>query len=65
MEEAESAGLWTLQASVFLENTASLALHRQAGFRVVGTRERIRLMTHGPHTGSWRDTVLLERRTRD
>lgn len=62
VEEATVAGMWTLQASVFPENAASLALHEHAGFRVVGTRERIGLMTHGPHAGSWRDTVLLERR---
>lgn len=58
------AGLWTLQANAFPENTASPALHEQAGFRVVGTRGRIGLMTCGPHAGSWRDTVLLERRAR-
>ncbi|MFJ9554408.1 helix-turn-helix domain-containing GNAT family N-acetyltransferase [Nocardiopsis sp. NPDC101807] len=55
--EADAAGLWTLQASVFPENRASLALHRRAGFRTVGVRERI-----ARHHGAWRDTVLLERR---
>ena len=59
----EAAGVWTLQAGVFPENTASLALHAAAGFRVVGTRERIARMTHGPMAGRWRDTVLLERRS--
>ncbi len=54
----ERAGVWTLQAGVFPENTASLALHRRHGFRVVGTRERIRRMN-----GVWRDVVLLERRS--
>lgn len=62
VEQADAAGLWTLEASVFPENTASLVLHERAGFRVVGARERIGLMTHGPHAGRWRDTVLLERR---
>lgn len=55
--EADTAGLWTLQTSVFPENRASLSLHHQAGFRTVGVRERI-----ARHHGHWRDTVLLERR---
>ena len=56
---AERAGYWTLQASVLSENAASVALHQQAGFRLVGTRERI-----GQRDGVWRDTLLLERRSR-
>jgi L-amino acid N-acyltransferase YncA len=56
--DAEAAGIWTLQAGVFPENAASLALHRRCGFRVVGTRERI-----GKLDGVWRDVVLLERRS--
>ncbi|WP_166970415.1 GNAT family N-acetyltransferase [Brevibacterium atlanticum] len=55
-------GFWTLQASIFPENTASLRMHERAGFRVVGHRERIGLMSHGPFTGRWRDTVLVEKR---
>jgi len=55
--EADAAGLWTLQASLFPENRAGLALHHQSGFRTVGIRERI-----ARHHGVWRDTVLLERR---
>jgi phosphinothricin acetyltransferase len=54
----EAAGIWTIQSSIFPENTASVRLHRQAGFRVVGTRERI-----ARHHGRWRDTVLIERRS--
>jgi phosphinothricin acetyltransferase len=54
----EAAGVWTIQSGVFPENTASLALHRSAGFRVVGTRERV-----GRHHGRWRDVVLVERRS--
>lgn len=56
---SEQHGLWTLQAGVFPENIASLALHRKHGFREVGRRERI-----ARHHGVWRDTVLLERRSR-
>jgi len=55
---AEDAGLWTLQAVVFPQNTASLRLHERAGFRVVGRRERIARLR-----GAWQDTVLLERRS--
>jgi L-amino acid N-acyltransferase YncA len=54
----EAAGIWTVQSGVFPENTASLRLHRRAGFRVVGTRERV-----GCHLGRWRDVVLIERRS--
>ncbi|WP_200207774.1 GNAT family N-acetyltransferase [Micromonospora coerulea] len=53
----EAAGIWTIQSGVFPENTASLALHQRAGFRIIGTRERV-----GRHHGRWRDVVLLERR---
>ncbi|HEY3882011.1 MAG TPA: GNAT family N-acetyltransferase [Trebonia sp.] len=55
---SEAAGIWTIQSSIFPENTASLRLHQQAGFRVVGVRERV-----GCHYGRWRDTVLIERRS--
>lgn len=57
--ESESEGVWTLQAGIFPENVASVALHEACGFRVVGRRERI-----GQLKGRWRDTVLLERRSR-
>jgi L-amino acid N-acyltransferase YncA len=56
---SESHGIWTLQAGVFPENEASLAIHAAAGFRVVGVRERL-----GQRDGAWRDVVLLERRSR-
>jgi L-amino acid N-acyltransferase YncA len=56
--DAEAAGIWTIQTSIFPENRASLALHERCGFGVVGTRERI-----GKRDGVWRDTVLLERRS--
>lgn len=56
---SEEEGFWTLQASIFPENHASLSLHLKNGFREVGRRERI-----GKLVGVWRDTILLERRSR-
>jgi phosphinothricin acetyltransferase len=56
--EADAAGIWTVQTSVFPENEASVALHLRAGFRVVGRRERIARLG-----GAWRDTLFLERRS--
>lgn len=54
---APSHGIWTIQTSLFEENAASVALHRAAGFRLVGRRERIAQLG-----GEWRDTLLFERR---
>ena len=59
VEASERAGLWTLQAGIFPENTSSIALHRACGFREVGRRERI-----GQMQGVWRDVVLMERRSK-
>lgn len=56
--DSEAHGIWTLQAGTFEENSASIGLHTQAGFRVVGHRERI-----GQHHGVWRNTVQLELRS--
>jgi L-amino acid N-acyltransferase YncA len=56
--ESEKNGIWTLQAAVFPENAATIALHLRCGFREVGRRERI-----GKLNGEWRDTILLERRS--
>jgi phosphinothricin acetyltransferase len=58
VNESEKNGIWTLQASIFPENTASISLHKACGFRRVGTRQRIARMK-----GVWRDTVLFERRS--
>jgi L-amino acid N-acyltransferase YncA len=54
----EAAGIWTIWSGIFPENTASLALHERAGFRIVGTRDR-----PGRQHGKWRDVVLVERRS--
>ncbi len=58
VEESEKHNIWTLQAGIFPENTASLKIHEAVGFRKIGLREKI-----GKMKGVWRDTVLLERRS--
>jgi L-amino acid N-acyltransferase YncA len=58
IEASENQGIWTLQAAIFPENHASRTLLNSAGFREVGIRERI-----AKHHGTWRNTLLLERRS--
>src|ERR1700685_43043 len=58
VEESELNGVWTLQAGIFPENVASIALHKSCGFREVGVRRRI-----GKLGDTWRDVLLLERRS--
>ena len=58
VEESEQNGIWTLFASVFPENEATIRLHLQQGFRKMGTRKRIAQLD-----GHWRDTLILERRS--
>jgi L-amino acid N-acyltransferase YncA len=58
IRESEEGGVWTLQASIFLENEPSIRLHRSCGFREVGWRERISTLN-----GVWRSTMLMERRS--
>lgn len=65
IDSTEAAGIWTLQSGIFPENNASLELHGKHGFRVVGHRERLALMSYGPLAGVWRDVYLVERRARE
>ena len=58
VEQSEANGIWTLQASIFPENDASVRIHERCGFRIVGRRERIAQLH-----GVWRDTLMLERRS--
>ena len=58
IEQSESHGIWTLQAGIFPQNSASIALHKSCGFREVGVRQRI-----GALKSVWRDVLLLERRS--
>jgi phosphinothricin acetyltransferase len=58
IKSSEDTGIWTLFASVFPENKATVSLHKKHGFRVIGTREKISQID-----GIWRDTLILERRS--
>lgn len=58
IRQSEAQGIWTLQAGIFPENKASMRIHEKAGFRILGTREKI-----GKQNGIWRNTALLERRS--
>ena len=58
IDESVKNGIWTLQASIFPENIASIQIHLRCGFREVGRRERIAMLN-----GVWRDTLLFERRS--
>ena len=55
----EEHGIWTLQAGIFPENAASIRIFERAGFRILGTHERIGRF----HDGRWRDVVMMERRS--
>ena len=58
IESTEAADIWTIQAGIFPENVASIALHERVGFEVIGRRKRL-----GKLNGVWRDVLLLERRS--
>ena len=58
INESENNNIWTLQAGIFRENMASIALHEKCGFRIIGFKERI-----GQMNGVWKDNILLERRS--
>lgn len=59
ISESERHGIWMLQSVIFPENAASIRIHEKAGFRLVGRRERV-----AQRDGRWRDTAMLERRSR-
>lgn len=60
IEAADEAGIWTLMVGILPENTASIALHRRAGFRRIGIQRRL----GQDASGRWRDVLLMERRRR-
>ncbi len=57
--ESEQAGIWTIFASIFPENGASIYLHKKHGFKEMCRREKI-----AQQDGVWRDTIYLERRSK-
>ncbi len=59
IDESEKNNFWTLQAGIFPENIASIKIHEACGFRIIGNREKI-----GKMNNVWRDTLLLERRSK-
>lgn len=59
VDVSEDLNIWTLQASIFEENTLSVSLHEKCGFRIVGTREKI-----GALNGNWKNIALMERRSK-
>jgi L-amino acid N-acyltransferase YncA len=59
IEASERAGFWTLEAGIFPENAASVALHEGAGFELVGVRRRLGQMPDS----RWRDVLIYERRS--
>jgi len=59
IEASEENNFWTLQAGIFPENEASVKIHEDCGFKIIGRREKI-----GQMNGVWRDTLLLERRSK-
>lgn len=61
--ESESQGIWSLEAGIFPENTASIALHRSLGFEDIGLRRGLGRMSYGPYAGQWRDVLLMQRRS--
>lgn len=60
IDYSEKKGIWTLQSGIFVENIASIELHKKYGFRVLGVREKIGRSAEG----IWRDVVFLERRSK-
>jgi Sortase and related acyltransferases len=59
VKESEENEIWTLQSSIFPENLASICIHQKNGFRKLGYREKV-----GRMKGIWRDTIIMERRSK-
>jgi L-amino acid N-acyltransferase YncA len=58
ISDSEAHGIWTVYSATLQENSASIALQKKFGFRIIGTRERIAKLN-----GVWRSTVIMERRS--
>lgn len=63
IKTSEESGIWSLEAGIFPENEASIALHHRLGFETVGRKRGLGRMTYGPLAGQWRDVMLLQRRS--
>jgi L-amino acid N-acyltransferase YncA len=61
--QSEQNGFWSLEAGIFPENQASIALHQKHGFDIVGRKRGLGRMNYGPMAGQWRDVMLLQRRS--
>ena len=55
---SEKLGIWTLQAGIMSDNHASVKLHEQCEFRVIGTREKLAKLQN-----VWLDVIFMERRS--
>ena len=55
-DACRARGFWKLVSRIFPENTASLRLHEQTGFQIVGIYRK-----HGKLDGEWRDCVIVEK----
>jgi len=55
---SERNQIWSLLSVIDDQNTSSIHLHQQCGFRLIGCRERIARLN-----GKWRTTVMMERRS--
>lgn len=63
VEASEAAGIWLLQAGIFPENAASIALHERCGFTPMGRFRGMGRMAVGPMAGQWRDVLVMQRRS--
>ena len=64
VEESENNGIWTLHAGIFPENQASIKIHKDCGFRILGIEEKVGQMQGGEMKGRWRDVIIMERRSK-
>ena len=58
IDASEKAGYWTIQSGIFPENKASIIIHEQCGFRLIGCREKV-----GKLDGVWKDNLIFEKRS--
>lgn len=59
ISQSEHNGYWSLQASIFPQNIASIKIHQNCGFRLIGKKEKI-----GKRHGIWYDNLIFEKRSK-